>query len=53
MLSEVVTAWNTICWLFQGFYALLVPCAKFFFYPEILPFTILGIIGILVKHRRR
>lgn len=52
MLAEVVTAWDTFCYMLHGFYALFVPLAKFLFSAEFLPFTIMGIIGMLVKIRR-
>lgn len=53
MLAKLIDIWDVVYPLCQGFYALFVCLAKIFFMPEFLPLTILIIVEILVKSRRR
>lgn len=53
MFPKLIDIWNVVYYFFHDFLNLIECTARLLFIPGIIPFTILGIIGVLVKMKSR
>lgn len=51
MLKEVLNTWNILYSAFHGLALAFIPMIKILFSGALLPFTVLGIIGFLLRKK--